>query len=89
MIVPLKSMEEFEKIGFKKCKKPYNECYYLCFSRGIQYIFVSSVMVSIVKWTDDDPRLHKNVNCKWRDNRTALEFLCELVKNGYVDCSYR
>ena len=29
MLIPLVDMEKFEKIGFKKCKEPYNECYYL------------------------------------------------------------
>lgn len=88
MLVPIKDIKEFEKIGFKKCKKPYDCCYYLCFSRGVQYIFLSSVMVDIVKWEDNDPRIHKNANCKYRDTRTALEFLCELVKKGYVSCDY-
>lgn len=54
MLVPKVDMKEFEKIGFKKCKKPYDGCYYLCFSRGVQYIFLSPVMIDIVKWEDND-----------------------------------
>ncbi len=88
MLVPIKSMEEFEKVGFKKCKKPYNGCYYLCFSRGCQYIFLSPVMIDIVKWKDEDPRIHKNANCKYKDIRTAQDFMCELIQNEYVTCDY-
>lgn len=59
MLVPIVDMKEFEKVGFKKCKKPYDCCYYLCFSRGVQYIFLSPVMIDINKWEDTDPRIHK------------------------------
>lgn len=88
MLIPIKDMEKSEKIGFKKCKKPYDKCYYLCFAKGIQYIFLSPVMINIVKWEDNDPRLHKNPNCRYRDKRTALEFMCELIKGDYVSCDY-
>ena len=88
MLVPIKDMNEFEKIGFKKCKKPYNMCYYLCFARGVQYIFLISKMLDINKWEDNDPRIHKKANCRYRDGRTALEFMCELVKKGYVSLDY-
>lgn len=88
MLVPIVDMKEFEKIGFKKCKKPYNMCYYLCFARGIQYIFLSPVMVNICKWQDGDPRIHKHANCRYRDKRTALDFIVELVKNNMISCDY-
>ena len=26
MLIPIVDMKEFEKVGFKKCKKPYNDC---------------------------------------------------------------
>ena len=88
MLVPKAPMEEFIKLGFKKCKRPYNECYYLCFAKGIQYIFLSPVMLNIVDWKDEDPRLHKHPNCKYRDNRTALEFIIELANKGMISCDY-
>ena len=88
MLIPIVDMKEFEKVGFKKCKKPYDMYYYLCFSRGIQYIFLSPVMIDIVKWQDNDPRIHKKANCRYRDCRTALEFMCELIQNDMVSCDY-
>lgn len=88
MLVPIVNMEEFEKVGFKRCKKPYNGCYYLCFSHGVQYIFLSPVMIDIVKWEENDPRVHKNPNCKYRDCRTAQDFMCELIKAGMVSTDY-
>lgn len=88
MLIPIVNTKEFEKVGFKRCKKPYNECYYLCFSHGVQYIFLSPVMIDIVKWKDDDPRIHINANCRYRDSRTALEFMCELIQKNMVSCDY-
>lgn len=88
MLVPIVDMKEFEKVGFKKCKKPYDKCYYLCFARGIEYIFLSPVMIDIVKWKDNDPRIHSNANCRYRDTRTAIEFMCELIQNKMVTCDY-
>lgn len=88
MLVPIVDMNEFEKVGFKKCKKPYDNCYYLCFSKGIQYIFLSPVMIDIKKWEEADPRIHKNANCRYRDERTAQDFMCELIQNKMVSCDY-
>ena len=77
-----------KKIGFKKCKKPYDMCYYLCFARGVQYIFLSPKMLDINKWENNDPRIHKNANCRYRDGRTALEIVVEMAKNNMVTCDY-
>lgn len=88
MIIPIVDIKEFEKIGFKKCKKPYDKCYYLCFARGVQYIFLSPVMLDINKWEDNDPRIHKKPNCRYRDRRTALEIIVEMAKNNMITCDY-
>ena len=88
MLIPIVDIEEFEKVGFKKMKKPYDKCYYLCFTRGVQMIFLSPIMIDIIKWEDDDPRIHKNANCRYRDKRTALDFMCELIKGNMVSCDY-
>ena len=88
MLVPIVDIKEFKKIGFRKCKKPYDKCYYLCFSRGVQYIFLSPVMIDIAKWEDTDPRIHTRANCRYRDERTALDFMCELIKAGMVSTDY-
>ena len=55
---------------------------------GIQYIFLSPKMLDIVKWDDNDPRIHKNANCRYRDRRTALEFIVEMAKNNMIICDY-
>lgn len=88
MIVPIVDIKEFEKVGFKKCKKPYDKCYYLCVAKGIQMIFLSPVMVDIIKWKEDDPRIHKRPNCRYRDCRTALEIVVEMAKNNMITCDY-
>ena len=88
MLIPIVDIKEFEKIGFKMCKKPSGRCYYLCFARGVQYIFLSPKMIDIVNWDDNDPRIHKKANCRYRDRRTALEFIVEMAKNNMITCNY-
>lgn len=88
MIKPIVDIKEFEKAGFKKCRKPYDSCYYLCVSRGIQMIFLSPVMIDIIKWKNDDPRIHKKANCRYRDRRTALEIVVEMAQKGMITCDY-
>lgn len=88
MLVPIVDMKEFEKVGFKKCQKPYDECMYMCFLKGVQYILISPKLVTINKWTSADPRLHEAANYRRLDKRTAQDFLCELILNKMVTCDY-
>lgn len=85
MIKPNIPVEDFVKLyGFKYCKKPYNSCAYLCMARGCEMIFVSSQVVDILRWRENDPRIHKRANCRYSDKRTALEIFYLLVKNNAV-----
>lgn len=86
MIKPTKPIEEYKKYGFRKCKGSAGKLnlYYLCVSRGCEMIFISPVMINIISWTDDDIRIHKNPNCRYRDKRTAIEILCEMAMNGLL-----
>ena len=82
MLVPKVKAREFERFGFKRCKgipKEY-ECYYLCIARGQKMLFVSNVCFDVMNWNKNDPRIHKDVNCRYRDNRTALDIIYELIK---------
>ena len=88
MLIPIVDIKEFEKAGFKKCKKPYDRCYYLCVAKGIQMIFLSPVMIDIIKWKEDDPRIHKRPNCRYSDGRTALEIVVEMAKINMITCDY-
>ena len=89
MLVPLNELKNNpEQYGFKKCKKPYDNCYYRCFARGVKMMFLSKYMVDIIDWKDDDPRIHSRANCLYRDTRTAEDYLCELIQLGVVDTHY-
>lgn len=89
MLVPLKILKDNpEGYGFKKCKKPYDTCYYICFSRGVKMMFLSKYMIEIIPWNYDDPRVHKKANCRYRDVRTAEDYMCELIQLGLVDTHY-
>ena len=89
MLVPLKQLiENPEQHGFRQCKKPYYNCYYRCFARGIKMMFLSKYMVDIIDWKDNDPRIHSRANCAYRDTRTAEDYLCELIQQGLVDTHY-
>ena len=90
MLQPTKPPKEFEKYGFKKCKGDYgkNDCYYLCIARGCKMLFVSNVCFDIQDWKPDDPRIHKKANCKYRDIRTALDIVYQLIKDGMLVSDY-
>ena len=51
-------------------------------------IFLSPVMIDILPWRDGDPRIHKNPNCRYKDIRTALDIVCEMVEHGLATVEY-
>ena len=82
MLKPKVKASEFKKFGFKRCKGiPKGlECYYLCIARGCKMLFVSDSYFGVNDWDKNDPRIHKDANCRYRDNRTALDIIYELIK---------
>lgn len=82
VLVPKVKAKEFEKFGFKRCKgiPKESECYYLCVAKGCKMLFVSNVYFDVMDWDNNDPRIHKHANCRYRDNRTALDIIYELIK---------
>lgn len=82
MLKPKVSIEEFKRFGFKPCKGIEKElkCYYLCVARGVKMLFVSPVIFDIEDWEDNDPRIHSEPNCKYRDHRTAIDIVYQLIK---------
>jgi hypothetical protein len=86
MLVPKVKAKEFEKFGFKKCKGDYGKCgcYYLCVARGKKFIFVSDTFFDVQMWESDDPRIHKNANCRYKDHRTCLDIVYDLIKADMI-----
>lgn len=86
MLKPTCKAKEFEKYGFKRCKgiSKESECYYLCVARGSKMLFVSNVCFAVNEWNADDTRIHKKANCKYRDNREALDIVYDLIKAGML-----
>ena len=85
MLKPKAPVEDFiKKFGFKYCKKPYNQCAYLCVNRGRQMIFVSPIYFDVFDWDENDPRIHKKANCRYKDIRTAIDFVYEMIKEDML-----
>ena len=86
MLKPTVKASEFKKYGFKRCKGTLkeSECYYLCVARGCKMLFVSDVCFTVNDWNKDDPRIHKNANCRYRDHRDVLDIVYELIKSGML-----
>ena len=86
MLKPNKPMTEFEKFGFKKCKGSYGKvgCYYLCVACGSKMLFVSEKIFYIIDWKDNDPRIHKNPNCRYSDKRDYMDMIYDLIKNDML-----
>jgi hypothetical protein len=87
MLKPKVDVEEFEKFGFKPCKGIPKErkCYYLCVARGCTMLFVSSVVFDVNDWRSDDPRIHRNANCRYGDKRTYLDIIYDLIKADMLE----
>nr|DAE57121.1 MAG TPA: hypothetical protein [Caudoviricetes sp.] len=89
MLIPTVKAKEFEKFGFKKCKGSSDlECYYLCVARGKKMLFVSNVYFEVNAWSDDDPRIHANPNCRYRSGKTSLDIVYELIKAGMLKSNF-
>lgn len=90
MLIPTVPAKEFEKFGFKKCKgmQKDTECYYLCVARGSKMLFVSNIYFGVNDWIKDDPRIHKNANCRYSDKRDYLDIVYELIKEGMLKSSF-
>ena len=82
MLVPKVKARKFEIFGFKRCKgiPKESECYYLCIARECKMLFVSDSYFGVNDWDKNDPRIHKDANCRYRDMRTALDIVYELIK---------
>ena len=82
MLKPTLNVNEFTKYGFKRCRglPKQAECYYLCVARGKKMLFVSNVCFCVNDWDENDPRIHKKANCRYKDARTALDIIYELIK---------
>lgn len=82
MLKPKVKAREFERFGFKRCKgiPKESECYYLCVARGCKMLFVSDSYFGVNDWDKNDPRIHKDANCRYKDMRTALDIVYELIK---------
>jgi hypothetical protein len=86
MLIPNVDMKEFEKFGFKPCRGlPKGlQYYYLCVARGCKFIFVSPKCFMVEEWRKDDLRIHDRPNCRYRDHRTAIDILYDLIKAGML-----
>ena len=51
---------------------------------GFKMLFVSNKCFEIIDWKDNDPRIHKKANCKYRDTRDALDIVYDLIKAGML-----
>lgn len=86
MLKPKVKASEFEKYGFKRCRglPKQAECYYLCVARGKKFIFVSDEYFCVQDWDEDDPRIHKKANCRYKDIRTAIDIVYDLIKSDML-----
>lgn len=43
-------------------------------------LFVSNVCFAVNDWKEGDPRIHKNANCRYSDQRDYLDIIYRLIK---------
>ena len=54
-------------------------------ARGCKMLFVSRSCFDIMAWDDNDPRTHADANCRYGDNRTALNITYKLIKADLLE----
>lgn len=47
-------------------------------------LFVSDSYFGVNDLDKNDPRIHKDANCRYKDNRTALDIIYELIKENML-----
>lgn len=50
----------------------------------INMVDTDNVCFAVNEWNADDTRIHKKANCKYRDNREALDIVYDLIKAGML-----
>lgn len=55
------------------------------FQGGCKMLFVSSAIFDVNDWINNDPRIHKDANCRYRDHRTYLDIIYELIKADMLE----
>ena len=48
-------------------------------------LFVSSAIFDVNDWINNDQRIHKDANCRYRDHRTYLDIIYELIKADMLE----
>ena len=51
---------------------------------AVSLFFVSPKCFMIEEWRKDDLRIHDRPNCRYRDHRTAIDILYDLIKAGML-----
>lgn len=51
-------------------------------------LFVSNLCFDVNDWKNNDPRIHQDANCRYRDNRTYLDIIYELIKADMLMSNY-
>lgn len=52
-------------------------------------LFVSDVCFAVNDWKEDDPRIHKNANCRYGDQRDWLDIVYRLIKADMLESDIR
>lgn len=83
--------KSLKKYGFKKVKGARElDIYYMCISRGSDFIFISPLHFEIEEWKDNDPRIHKNPNVPfgYKSYIGALDIVYKLIIDGVLYSRY-
>lgn len=48
-------------------------------------LFVSDVCFAVNDWKEGDPRIHKNANCRYSDQRDWLDVVYQLIKADMLE----
>ena len=80
-------LSELEKYGFHSYKVARSITnWYRCFAYGCKLILITKQKNLLIQdWQEDDPRIHAQPKCHYRDRTSYDEVLYDLITAGLVE----
>lgn len=80
-------LTELEKYGFHSYKVARGITnWYRCFAHGCKLILITKQKNLLIQdWQEDDPRIHAQPKCHYRDRTSYDEVLYDLITAGLVE----
>lgn len=86
MLIPKVKAKEFENSDLRNVRVNMERTVVIIFAfQGDAKCFCEQCDFDVNDWINNDPRIHKDANCRYRDHRTYLDIIYELIKADMLE----